>query len=326
MSTIESLNINERITNDTPISEIKTFSEKYGGANNGQNPSFLTSVLFQNMEALNNQNNQSINLDENSIFGLTSDNYWTNLRSINLNYNEDPNNNDDNNNNSLLINEINSNKNINSNNLRKNKRNDIFKIIYPKQFIIFNRGWHNINIRKKISDIIMNENKQIFLVPQKTLIRKDNTRKKIKSRFLKSLKNRINEKLKSAGSQKLFDFLPQNFICNVSRRLNGPILYWTFKKIYSYDFNKDQKISSEVDLKKYLYNKSVLEYLENHEEISKKSNYNIIKNMTYYQIYEEYLNSKEFEIEISSLKRKNKKDVYIKKYIKLAHELNHFFN
>ena len=47
--------------------------------------------------------------------------------------------------------------------------------------------------------------------------------------------------------------------------------------------------------------------------------------MTYYQIYEEYLNSKEFEMEISYLKRKNKNGVYIKKYIKLACDLNHFF-
>ena len=273
---------------------------------------------------MNTLDNQNMNLNESFNPDLTSNNWSTNSISRNLNFEKKSDNNEESN--SLLNNLINVNQNINRNTLRKNKRKELFKIIYPKEFIIFNKGWYYINIRKEINDIMNgHENKQVFFITEKNSIRKDNTRKKIKSRFLKWLKNRINEKLKSAGAQKLFDFLPQNFICNVSRGLNGPKLFWTFKMIYSYDFNKDENIPIKVDSKKYLYNQSVLEYLESNEEISKKSNYNIIKDMTYYQIYEEYLNSKEFEMEISYLKRKNKNDVYIKKYIKLACDLNHFF-
>ena len=36
--------------------------------------------------------------------------------------------------------------------------------------------------------------------------------KKIKARFLKTLKNKVNELLSSAGSKKIFNYLQQEFI------------------------------------------------------------------------------------------------------------------
>ena len=59
----------------------------------------------------------------------------------------------------------------------------------------------------------------------------------------------------------------------------------------------------------------MIEYLENNKVISEKSNYNIFKNMIYKQIYDEYLNSKEFELEIEAL-QKTESEKYIKLYIK----------
>ena len=80
-------------------------------------------------------------------------------------------------------------------------------------------------------------------------------------------------------------------------------------------------------MKKYNANLSVLDYLEKNNDISKKSNYSKFKGMKYYQIFEEYLNSKEFEIEISCLRmEKGVDDKYIKKYIKLAYSLNNYFS
>ena len=53
--------------------------------------------------------------------------------------------------------------------------------------------------------------------------------------------------------------------------------------------------------------------------------------MKYYEIYNEYLNSKEFEEDINKLKKKENKKAhsgnedYIKQYINLALNLNDFF-
>jgi hypothetical protein len=78
---------------------------------------------------------------------------------------------------------------------------------------------------------------------------------------------------------------------------------------------KDNKKST---LKKYLHNLSVLEYLEKNKEISTKSNFNNIKIMKLYEIYDEYLDSKEFKMEISKLKEQKETDKYIKKYMMKA--------
>ena len=43
--------------------------------------------------------------------------------------------------------------------------------------------------------------------------------------------------------------------------------------------------------------------------------------MKLYEIYDEYLNSKEFKMEISKLKEQKETDKYIKKYIILAKNL-----
>ena len=48
----------------------------------------------------------------------------------------------------------------------------------------------------------------------------DNIRKKIKTRFHKIIKNIINKNLKKVGSKKLFDFIPQCFIGNISKKVN----------------------------------------------------------------------------------------------------------
>ena len=76
---------------------------------------------------------------------------------------------------------------------------------------------------------------------------------------------------------------------------------------------------------KYYHNLKVLKYLENNKEISKKSNFNNIKDMKYYEVFNEYLNSKEFEEEILRLKIKEN-DIYIKRYISKAMNLIDFFN
>ena len=76
---------------------------------------------------------------------------------------------------------------------------------------------------------------------------------------------------------------------------------------------------------KYKHNLKVLKYLAKNIKISKKANFDNIKNMKYYEVFNEYLNSKEFEKEILKLKR-SENDFYIRSYISKAINLIDFFN
>ena len=216
----------------------------------------------------------------------------------------------------------------------------------PKNFAIFNYGIYNKTSRDIIdqvleelyqnetnknkpegmdnSNAIKKQNKKVKNI-LKRKENSDNIRKKIKTRFLKALRNRVNERLRKAGSQKLFKFLPQNFISNISKEKNKLILDLTFKEIFAKNFIKDEK-ECDLELKKYHHNLSVLSYLEKNKEIMENSNYIIFKDMTFSQIFKEYLISKDFEIEIASLKQEKENDKYIKDYIIKASNLLNFFS
>ena len=208
------------------------------------------------------------------------------------------------------------------------KKRHLFKIDYPKDFGIFSCGEFNKYARQIIDEIMEeyenNNSNEVGgeLLPklgskkkpskkiqnvQKRKENADNIRKKIKSRFLKVLKNTVNERLKAAGSKKLFKFLPQRFICNVSKEKNKAVLNLSFKELFSKNFCEDEK-GNEADLANYYHNLSVLDYLEQNCEISENSNFKVFKDMKYYKIYNEYLKSKEFEMEIASLKNEKEND------------------
>ena len=206
------------------------------------------------------------------------------------------------------------------------KRKEVFRIVCPSNFKIFHLGNYEQYPRNLIN--LISENNIIFKKNKKRKIRKhnaDNIRKKIKSRFLKTLKAALNERLKLAGSKHLFNYLPQDFIVNVGKDQNRGAMYLTFKEVFSKDFSKGDK-AKDINLKKCLDNKLVLDYLEKNIEVSAKSNFCYYKNMKYYEIYDEYINSREFEDDIIRLKEKEgEPEIYIKKYINLALELNDFF-
>ncbi len=146
----------------------------------------------------------------------------------------------------------------------------------------------------------------------------DNIIKKIKSRFLKSLKNNSNNKLKGIKSTKLFKCLPQEFVCNITKDFNCSVFYKTYKEILSKNFNCDGN-EENSNLKKIEHNKSVLKDLEENKKINDLN----FLNMTYIELFNEYLESKEFENEIDSLKKEKENLSYIKNYIIKA---NNFFN
>ena len=218
------------------------------------------------------------------------------------------------------------------------KKKNKFTVLFPNEFYIFEKG-ENKDIRKLINDI---KEKKITNFKSNNHLKKrkenaDNIRKKIKSRFLKSLKNAINKKLKLANSKMSFDFLPQSFICNISKNLNIYILNRTFEEVFSTNFIQNEKKENinninninnknKVNFDKYQKNRKVLEYIKENDEISEKLDFNIIKDMKFYQIYDEYLRSKEFENEIIKIKKKERNNCYIYNFINLACNLICFFS
>ena len=131
----------------------------------------------------------------------------------------------------------------------------------------------------------------------------DNILKKIKSRFFKTMKKQLKERLiKGYNYKKKFKFLPQDFIRDVSKKNNKLIWNQTFL-----EFMKDKS-------KGNLNNDIILKALQEDK----------IGNMTLEEIFNEYLNSREFVNSIPN--EKNEKELnqkYIDDYIFYA---NNFIN
>ena len=167
-------------------------------------------------------------------------------------------------------------------------------------------------------------------VQKKRKFKPDDIRKKIKSRFHKTLKNIINDNLKKAGSKELFDFLPQCFIGNVSKKTNTKCFELTYKELLSTDFheelNKEGYKYSKVDNNKCNKNIKVLKYLENNPEICKRSGFDLIKDKKYKDILKLYFASAEFENSLFQLKEEKESPEYIQEYISKAKNYVNFYS
>lgn len=170
-------------------------------------------------------------------------------------------------------------------------------------FFLFNKG--DQQKREYIEEIKNTNIAQTNIKKRKYSV--DNIKKKIKLRFFKELKNKVNQNLKIAGSAKYLCHFPCSFIFSLNKNES---LDLTLKEVMS----------------KCSWNLSVLDYLEKNETICQKSNFHIFANMKLYQIFNEYLMSKEFEKEILYLKKKKEIDSYIKQYIILAFKLVDYFH
>ena len=94
--------------------------------------------------------------------------------------------------------------------------------------------------------------------------KEDNIRKKIKTGFLKKLKEIINNLLKKAGSKYTFESLPQIFIADISKKTNFEVMNLKYEEIFDYSYqqiineikielvqSKNKSKRNEVALKKY---------------------------------------------------------------------------
>jgi len=188
----------------------------------------------------------------------------------------------------------------------------------------------NINYREKTSlftniENILSIKEEPFMKRKRNPKRRrrrdnqDNIRKKIKRGFInKSLIKKINELLKNSRSKLYFEKLPQNFVCDITKSSNNKILNMTLEEIFENKELYDQKYFNN-----YNHNINVLKS----KDIQECQELKEILNKKYCELFEEYINSKEFQIdEINRLKNKEMDDAYIEKYIYLAFHFIEFFN
>ena len=180
----------------------------------------------------------------------------------------------------------------------------------------------------EIKEMIKDENGKIKKKKKRRKFKPDNIRKKIKARFHKDLKNIINKKLKKAGSCKLFDLLPQNFITNITIKMNKQAMGITYEELVLHNFLDDNGGKEKTpDRDKFNRNNEVMKYLSEKKEISKKSEFDKIKHMKYEDLFRAYFSSAEFENSLMEIFYKNKMEKidYFEEYVNKALTYVDFF-
>ena len=216
-----------------------------------------------------------------------------------------------------------------------------------KKFQLFNKGTssfheiiNSINNKKqkpkKLFKIYNYENgDKIKLVgrkrkskPKKRGEKSDDIRKKLKSRFHKIFTKKINANLKAINSEKEFYLMPQVFITNIAKKQNKEVMNLKIKDLFRKNFIEDYKKyktnSANANKDKYLKNLNTLNYLENNIDIKEKCKFNIIGEMRYFEILDEFFYSKEFEDTVIA-ESKKKPVEYVKDYVNKARTYVKFF-
>ena len=213
-----------------------------------------------------------------------------------------------------------------------NARKEIFKVIQG------NRETENFSVSSSESsclfkntelDSVSDKEKEInFIGNKRAKIKRprkdnqDNIRRKIKRAFFNNaLINKLNDKLKKNGSLKYFMKFPQFFVCDGNRNNNKMILDMTLLEM----FEKKELYANENEegLFKYEHNLKMVQS----EEIMENEEFKKILNKTFRELYTEYINSDEFNIdEINRLQEKKMGDEYISRYKYLAKNFLEFLS
>ena len=187
------------------------------------------------------------------------------------------------------------------------KRDKIFEVVRPIKALLFT----------KLEDDLFKEEENTFMNRKRYKIKRsrrenqDNIRKKIKRGFLNNaLIPKINMIIKKQGGKFVFEIFKQHFVSDVTRKNNMELFNMTLEEIF-----RKKELYNEIELNSYYYNLKLI----NSKEIQENKELKNILNLKLLNIFEEYINSKEFNIdEVKRLKSKNMKDSYIKRYIHLA--------
>ena len=178
--------------------------------------------------------------------------------------------------------------------------------IEPKKACLFSILEKDTSTEEKV----FNQKKR-YSIRRRRKENNDNIRKKIKRGFLNSgLIQRINMIIKNKGGNTLFKKFKQHFVSDVSKKTNRELLNMTLEEIF-----RKRELYQENELIHYYHNLKLIES----KEIQENEDLKNIFNLKYFELFEEYINSKEFRIdEINRLKKNKMEDLYIQRYINLA--------
>jgi hypothetical protein len=204
--------------------------------------------------------------------------------------------------------------NLNNSSQESCSKDKLFDIILPKSTPIFSK----LENDSSTDDGIFLERKR-YSIKRRRRENKDNIRKKIKRGFLNNaLINKINTIIKSNRGKLCFKKFQQHFVSDVAKKSNKVLLNMTLKEIF-----EKKEIYDTKELKFYYHNLKLIQS----EEIFENEELKNILNKKYCELYDEYLNSKEFmHDEIKRLKNNKMEDSYIKRYIYLARNFINFIN
>ena len=204
--------------------------------------------------------------------------------------------------------------NLNNSSQESCSKDKLFDIILPKSTPIFSK----LENDSSTDDGIFLERKR-YSIKRRRRENKDNIRKKIKRGFLNiALINKINTIIKSNRGKLCFKRFQQHFVSDVAKKSNKVLLNMTLKEIF-----EKKEIYDTKELKFYYHNLKLIQS----EEILENEELKNILNKKYCELYDEYLNSKEFmHDEIKRLKNNKMEDSYIKRYIYLARNFINFIN
>ena len=111
---------------------------------------------------------------------------------------------------------------------------------------------------------------------------------------------------------------PQNIIINITKDANKKLFDMSLEQIF-----ETKELYDKKGLTNYNHNLKVIRSKEVQENLELKT----ILNKKCCELFEEYINSKEFRVdEINRLKKKKMNDSYIQRYICLAKHLIEFFS
>ena len=204
--------------------------------------------------------------------------------------------------------------NLNNSSQESCSKDKLFDTILPKSTPIFSK----LENDSSTDDGIFLERKR-YSIKRRRRENKDNIRKKIKRGFLNNaLINKINTIVKSNRGKLCFKRFQQHFVSDVAKKSNKVLLNMTLKEIF-----EKKEIYDTKELKFYYHNLKLIQS----EEILENEELKNILNKKYCELYDEYLNSKEFmHNEINRLKNNKMEDSYIKRYIYLARNFINFIN
>ena len=205
-------------------------------------------------------------------------------------------------------------KNENSMKQVKNSRK-IFEVIRPEKIELFSKLEGDL-FKEEENSLI---NRKRYKVKRSRRENQDNIRKKIKRGFFNSaLIPKINMIIKKQGGKFFFEIFKQHFVSDVTKESNMELYNMTLEEIF-----KKKELYHQTELNTYYYNLKIF----NSKEIQENKELKNILNIKLFKIFEEYINSKEFNIdEVNRLKNKNMEDLYIKRYIYLGKNFMKFIN